>query len=376
MTAPDTSGYLDLTPLDLTPQALVDAAVTQAQATIPEWTPAEAQTEMVLLEAVAVMVAEAVFAINRLPGTVSEILLRLFGFIRDVGGAATGAVTFTVADTSGYTIPAGSQLTVQVSGLVDPVLIETTGDLVIFPGATSATVGVVTVALTSIANGTPAGTPCAVIAPLPLVDAATLTTGLADGRDPEDGRAFLDRAISYLATLSSTLVRSTDFIATAMTQPGIGRAYAIDAYDPAVGPAAGDNPGHVTVLALDDNGTALTPAVKAALLAVLTSRASGDLDIHIADPTVTTVPVVAAVQAQPGHDPATVQAAAVAAVQAWLSPAVWPWAGTVRRNDLIAVLSGVPGVAYVISVTTPAADQVLTGAGPLASAGTVTISVS
>lgn len=375
MSGVDISGFVDLRLYDRTPQDLVDAAVAHARDATPDWTPSEAQIEMVLTEGFAVMVAEAVFAINRVPGAVMESFLILMGQGRDAGAQGVGAVTFTISDPTGYTIYAGTRVSLPIEGLETAIVLETTSDLAIPGGATTGVVAVATVENTSAANGTLVGTILPLIDTLPLVDSVVVSTSLTDGRDVEDGFAFLSRAAGYLQTLTDTIARPDDFRAAAEAQPGISRVVAIDDYDPAVGPV-GSNAGHITVAGLDSTGTALSSTQKATLLTYLTSRAAGHLTVHVTDPTITTQPVTATVKALPDYTTGQVQSNCQDAVLNWLSPTTWPWAGTIRKNTLIGVLSNAEGVDYVVSVTTPASDIAITGAAPLAAAGTIAITVT
>ena len=88
--------------------------------------------------------------------------------------------------------------------------------------------------------------------------------------------------------------------------------------------------------------------------------------------------MTATVVVAPGYTTAEVDAAVTAALEAFLSPDTWPWEATVRRNDLIALIEGVEGVAYLTAghPTTPAADVALSGAAPLADAGTINITAT
>ena len=81
------------------------------------------------------------------------------------------------------------------------------------------------------------------------------------------------------------------------------------------------------------------------------------------------------VQVPPTVDTSSPLTAAItAALSAYLSPAQWDWSGSVRRNKLIQVVSGVPGVDYVETLT-PAADVVVAGVAPIVQGGAVVVSI-
>src|SRR4051794_9972403 len=77
---------------------------------MPEWTPREGHSEGLLIEAIALEVAEAVVAVNRLPGAALETLLRFAGVDRDYGAAPLAFAQVTCADSLGHEIPAGTRL--------------------------------------------------------------------------------------------------------------------------------------------------------------------------------------------------------------------------------------------------------------------------
>src|SRR3954451_10720454 len=110
MPSPDLSQYNPLILLDKAPSDLVARALTDAAVKLPGWTPREGNTEMALLEVMALTVSEDIFAINPLPDAVLDVLIRLFGIPRILGTPATGTATFTLSDNLGHTIPAGTRV--------------------------------------------------------------------------------------------------------------------------------------------------------------------------------------------------------------------------------------------------------------------------
>ena len=376
MTAsPDVTPYVDLTLYDVDAQGLIDRAVEWITVKFPDFTPAEADTAMVVIEAMAVEVEAAVFALNRIPGAVTEAQLRLTGIDRDPGANPTATVTLSAADTAGHTIPAGTRLLFDPMDGTDALVLATDRDLAIPAGSTSGTVEVTADgAPRTDVNGTPAGTRLQVLDAVTYLDDAVLATDVTGGTDPEDGPAFLNRAAVRLQRLVATLVRPENFTASAIEETYVGRATTLDNYDPAQSPPT-DRPGHVTVVVSDDAGAPLPAASKATLEAKLEGQALASLDVHLIDPTLTPVNLAATLKADADADPADVQAAATLALSKFLDPSSWPFSATVYRNDVVSVLSGVDGVARVIDVT-PNTDTALPGAGPLTTPGTITITVT
>ncbi len=489
MASPDVTGYVDLTLFDTDAQTIFEEALAAVAVKFPEWVPREGNTEVALLEALALEASELAYSANRLPGAVTEILLRLFGLTRDGGQSATATVTFTVSDNLGHTIPAGTRLILDRGDGLLPVEFATTTDLTIAPGSTFGTVAVVAIGVPTVdANGTAAGVALSTIDPVPYVNAAVLATPVSSGAPPEDGQAFLNRGIIRLSRLVTTIVRPEQFTAAAVEQVYVARATTVDLFTPnaiatpaaatavpsavggalaggvytyrvsainaqgetlastsvsatvpatttgsvaltwtapavpggvgaitgyriygrtgtlvrrgtttgalnftdtgaagtgealpaanTTGPASGTVPGHVTVYAAGPGGVPLSAADKADLLNKLTAAALASLTIYVADPTLNPVAVTATVTILPGYDIPTVLAAVDAALRAYLNPDTWPWAATVYRFELIALISAVEGVDRVATMPTPAADVVLTGRGPLVSAGAFAVTAA
>lgn len=369
----DLTGYTDLVLYDRSPRELVDRALLDAQVKLPGWTPREGNTEVVLIEALALEVAELVYAINRVPGAVMETLLQLAGVTRSPGARAVGTVTVTVVDAAGYTVPAGTLFRLELD--TGDVLLEADTDTAVLAGATTADVPVTATTYSADPNGAAAGTPVAIVSADYYLEAAELATALAGGANPESTAAWLDRGVTRLARLSDALVLPEHFTAAALEDVRVGRATTVDLLDPAAGPAGADT-GHVTVVVADAAGGALGPADMAELEAALEARAVANLDVHVIEPTVTAVDVTVTVVRSPGADPAEVDAAVADAIAGYLDPAAWAWGATVRRFELVALIDAVPGVDYVADLTLPAADMPLAGTGPLATAGAVTVTVN
>lgn len=369
MASPDLSGYVDLTVFDVTASDLVDKAASDVEFKMPDAQLPVGSLEMVLLEAIALIVSEIPYAVNRLPGAVTEALLtRLYGIERSPGAPPTATVTFTFG-ASGGNVPPGTILLLSYGG--EDVQFTTDDELSVLAGTTTGTVPITGAENTEVVNTTPAGVVVQVLTDTVGVTGAALATPVGGGANPEEADTYLDRASARLQRLSSVLVVPSHFAAAAAEDPAVHRVYVQDNYD-GTGVAAG----HVAVYVMGIGGAMLSAPAKTALLASLESQALANLAVHVEDPTVTPVDVTATVKALPGANFATVEAAVAAALTDYMSTDTWEWGNTVRRNELIALMDRVPGVDYVDTVTTPAADVALSGQAPLAEAGTLTITAT
>lgn len=374
MPSPDVTPYVDLRVYDKDPQDIFDAAKLALQTSLPEWVPREGNIEVLLLEALALEVAESAFTVNRLPSGVVEVLLRLFGIERDNGAAPVVDLEFTMVGTTGYTVPAGVQARLEIPGGLEPVIFTTSAELTIAPGNSTGVVSAVGDRFTDDANNIVLGTALEFMDSVVYVEGVTLDAVTTGGREPEEDTDYFTRALTRFTRLSDTLVLPSHFTSFALEDTDFYRAFTIDNWNGSTG-SPGDHPGHVTV-AVYGNGALATTQQKNDLEAAIEARILANLDAHVIDPTINTVAVTATVKAKAGYLTSSVQSSILQALNNYLDPMTWEWGTVVRRNELITLISNVEGVDYVDTMTTPASDLSLTGNAPLADAGTLTITVT
>ena len=375
MPNPDITQYTNLVIYDKDPQDIVDAALVVLQARLPEWTPSETNIELALLEAMALEVAETIYTINRLPEVMVETLLALYEIERDQGVAPSVTIEFTMADNAGYTIDEGTEVSISISAS-ENLSFFTDSDLIIAPGNTTGTKTATAIENTISANGVAIGTSCELVDAIEAVESIETTTVIAGGEAPEDDTTFLTRGIQRLQRLTDTLVIPEHFSQYALEKTYVTRAYAIDNYNSEAGSGVpGDHDGHITVVVYGD-GANVSNGNKALLLAELDDNASGNLGVHLLNPTINTVNVAIAVKKVDAYTTGAIQTAVQTALTAYLNTATWDWSGTVRRNELITLVSNITGVDYVVSLTTPASDVTYATEGNLVTAGTLTVTVT
>ena len=374
----DLTGYIDLRLYDVSDQEIVDTAIAAAQLNLPGWIPNEANTEVIVIEALALEIAEAIVAVNRLPGAVAVAILGIIGVTRDLGAPPTATATITFGDLLGHTVPAGTRIHLPLAdGSTVTFLVEPPG-LVVAPGSGDGVASLIGDTYTSAANGTPIGTVLTMADRLPFVDSVVLATAVADGRSPESDDEWRDRGVDRLSRLTEALVLPRHFVAAALEDPLVGIAMGLDSYDPDDVGVPGDHPGHMTVAVLDEAGAALSAPTKAALEASMEASAVAILDVHIMDATVVTVDVDATVVPTAGAVWATVEASVIAGIEAYIDPIAWSQregGDTIYLNEMISLIDQISGVDRVVSVTLDAvaADFVITGIAALPDAGVVTI---
>lgn len=373
---PDISGYVDLRLFDVSDQEMIDTALAQLQLNLPGFVPNEANAEVILIESLALEMAEGIVAINRLPGAVVAAVLSLVGVDRDFGAPPTATATITFGDTLGHTVPGGTRIYLGLGdGTTVTFLVEPPG-LTVDPGGDSGVVSLIGDEYTAAANGATIGTELTMVDRLPFVESVALATTVADGRDPESDDAWRDRGVVRLGRLSDALVVVSHFTTAALEDPSVAAALSLDLFDPTAGSGVpGDHPGHITVAVLGDGGTPLSGPAKTALAASLQERAVAILEVHVIDVVIDVVDVATTVVAIPGATFADVDDAVDAAIAAYLDPLAWTFGDTVYLNELISLIDQVPGVQRVVSVTLDglAADYALSDPAALPDAGTITV---
>jgi uncharacterized phage protein gp47/JayE len=351
---------------------LVEAAVTHIQSVMPEWVPRGGNTELVLIEALAVMLGPEILSLQLLGPRVTEQIMGLHGVTRSPGTAATGRAEITVTNSAPtQTIPAGTRLRLSLDTSIKTVDLFTTEDLVIITSETlTGQVNVIADQLGSLPNGSPTGAPLSVVDNLPFIETAALATALLGGMDLEDDDVFFARAAALLARQTSTLVHPEQFEYAALSRVGTGRALTLDNYDPALPGVT--TYGHVTVAIAGLDGEALDAPTMLDTRNDLAAQALASLSVHVIAPTYTPVDIAVTVKAVPGWSDADVQASVEAALTAWINPLTWAWDDSATQFEIVAVVAAAPGVREVTAA--PATIDLL-GVAPLPTLGTIDVTV-
>lgn len=373
--SPDISAYVDLRLFDTSDQDMIDTALSNLRLNLPGWIPREGNIESLVIESIALIYAELVVAINRVPGAVAEAIITMAGVEKDYGQPPDATVTITFGDTLGHTVPGGTRIYLPLAdGSTVTLLVEPPG-LVVAPGGDNGTCSVIGDTFTASANGTPTATALVMADPLPFVDAVVLATDVADGRDPETDDSWRDRGVEELSRLSAALVVPAQFVAYALAQAGVSAAIALDLYNPAGGGSPGDDPGYMTVAVLGPGGTTLSSGAKTDLQTAMQAQAISILIVSVIDATIVTVPVATKVVPIVGADFSVVQTAVTDAITTYLNPLAWTTGATIYLNEMISLVDQVPGVDRVVNLTinAVAADFTITGVAGLPDAGTITV---
>jgi len=344
---PEYAGF-DLVP-SATEEEILDAAIQRVENALPEWTPRPGNTEVVLLEAMSMLLGLELVAINDVPDVVFERLLALHKIARSPGQYATATATFTVGSTEPvYTIPTGVTLRLLNPDTGEDMEFETTEarEIVVAEGR-SATIAIRATEYGAQVNGVAAGAPLEVVDALPFVDSVRLGSIVLGGEDEEDDDSLFNRGAARMARMTSTIVLADQFSLAAIEDERVARAFAQSLADPAR-PGV-EAPGHVTVTVLGYAGE-LETGDRESIRQALAAQAVAGLKIHVVPPDVTDLSVEVDVIVNSGAVTANVLAAVEHRVTRYLTPLEWDWSEKVYRNVLVAHAAAVPGVARVVDV--------------------------
>lgn len=359
---------VEITPDDRDPQATFDSMLAAVEAALPTWDARNGALETVLMEAWATGTADLIYALNRLPGRIEQDILALYDVPRYGGAAATGTAVITWDTSRTETVTAGLRFAVPDSDIELEVSATTTG--------TGSTLSVPVRATEpgSEANRVPSGATLDVLDSIPFAVSVALSGLLTGGADPETDAAYIERASTRLARVTSSLVVPEHFVAYALENPAVKRATVYDLWD-GVGSLSTSDLGYVTI-AVYGAQAQVAQGIRDALQAEMAERGASMITPVVIEADIETINVAATVVALTGFDNNEVRDACVAAVRAYINTDTWEWDASLIDTDLISVLEDVPGVDYVDGSITPSGTTAINTPAGLATAGTVTITVT
>ena len=381
--------YIDI-PIETDPQDILDDVYTFLQTQIPGWTPAAGNLDVWLAMAISSAAAETRDVASAVPTSIFRYYgATLIGLAPIDATPSTTTTNWTMIDSAGYTIPAGTQVAIAASGST-LVPFVTLNDVIIPSGSTTAsgvTIQSVNTGAATAGLGAVSG-PVQLLDPLSYVSSITQVSVTTGGVDAEADSDYLTRLSSYLQLLTPRPILPNDFAVLCRTNvPGVFRSVAIDGYD-AVSNTY-NNARTVSVAAIDQNGTPVGAAVKANMLSLLQSTREVNFVVYVIDPTINLIDVTYTAKAIVGTDPTALLASINTALASYINPVTWGttsadgtiWlqSSVVRYYKIVQAIENVAGVDYLVSMTMGihggsmgTVDVTLTGVAPLANDNTLT----
>jgi len=390
-----TSGYISY-PIDSNTQDILDAAYALIKSKVPDWLENDGNLDTWIIQAMAAQASDLKGIALDVPDTIFMYFgSQLMGIPPLDATSSTVPSTWTMSDTLGHTIPAGTQVAI-TDAVGQQHAFQTTADFTVPAGQSATAVGGVT--LTSIEAGADMtglggnGYVATLIDNLAYVQTVALTALTSGGQDAELSSEYLDRLARKLQRISNRPVLASDFSLAALDIDGVYRSLTLDGYNPAN--STYNNERMIAIAAVDSLGQPVSAAIKTQLQAYLDSQREVNFVVNTFDPTVTQVDVTFNVKVVVGYTATSAQANALQALRDFLNPANWghdpavtdataqaqTWivSPIVYYNKVIQVLSEATGVDRVITMTMALhgnalgiADLTLPGAAPLADDGTI-----
>lgn len=328
-------------------QTLADNAIESLQGRWEGWEPNEGNLEVVVIETISPMAADAAETTARVPSAIFRAYgTDLIGLPYLVGAPARTTLTITLIDDSGGVIPAGSEFEIDGFAFVsDVVRIADIGES-----------SIPAVAVSAADDGTEAngleGTSVSPLSSLAIIESIIVDDPTAGGVDPEEDVDYQNRLTRDLQLQARTLVTVRDFELMALNHSGVGRVV-----------AQNDGERRVLVTATDLVGAALGGTIKSELVDLYAEFRQVNTVVTIGDATYTTVSVTYGVKSYPGYDAADLESRINDAISAYLNPldygkprlksevtldsTVWLNQPIIYFNKMIDVISDVEGVDYV-----------------------------
>jgi hypothetical protein len=187
------------------------------------------------------------------------------------------------------------------------------------------------------------------------------------GTNPETESEYLNRAVSFLGSLSSTFVRANQvdsFIASDY-QSTISRSKTYDLTNSDVSTGnlnlgSADQVGYATVFVYGLGALATEPQ-KVDLLIDIQDRSVAGLEVDVVDVNIVSLAVTATISHSEDYESAVILSNIKSILTSNFSPKNYRFAEGIKQSEFFNVLSGVAGVFYItnLAVTVKAASSAL-----------------
>lgn len=358
----DFSEYVYLVPFDVSPTDVYLDSIEYAKIALPEFQPRQGTPEDAILQAVSYISALNISAINRLPDRLMAGLVAMMGVGINEGSQAIIDVEFTCIDYDGTVVPQGTivRYDYEFLGEQKSVYFETTEEgtiaAVVYTGVEA--LPTVTVEARAIDVGVTlpitAGTDLEIDTPTSSVIGATVDAFVSNGTSPETTEEFLNRAVQFLGSLSSSFARASqiDGYVLSTFSSIVSRCKAYDLTNSASGLewADADEPGYVTVFVYGIN-QALTIDQKSDILIDIQNRTVAGLELEVRNANIVNLVVSIQVAYSSYYESAVVQENVETVLASYFSPFNYRFTDGIKLSEFYSIASSVPGVLYVQSLT-------------------------
>lgn len=380
--------FLDI-PIETDPDTLKQTVYDILQEHFPEWEPSDGNLETWLIDAFTRTVSDLRELAADVPVEIfKQYGLTVIGIPINNATPATATTKWVMADNAGYKIPAGTELGMRVNG--ELIGFRTQSEIIIPAGFTEEK----DVIIEAIEPGDEANS---LEGELFLISAVTgdpvvtLQAPTSGGVDEETDTEYLARLVEELRTLSPTPITPEDFVILAKRRPQVGRALALDLYDPVS--ETDENERYMTTVVIDPDGEELT----AEEMKEIEEEFEGMREVNFVSPVIgpdySKMDAELKVKAYAGFDLEALKTQIKEAIETLFDPAnfgqppfgegdEWVYDDKVRFNKVEAAAAVLQGVNYVVSTKIAIQgnpleekDVTLPGRAPLTRPGNITIVV-
>jgi uncharacterized phage protein gp47/JayE len=357
----DFSNYIDLRSFDVSPTEIYLDAVDYARLVLPEFQLRQGTPEDAIMQAVSYISALNVAAINRLPDRLMSGILGMMGVQIDDGTQAVIDVKFTGLDYEGTSIPQGTivRYDYEFLGVQNSVYFETVEEGVIDPVVFTGTEPLpdVTVECRALDVGETLpftqGTVLSIDTPVSNILEAVLDSVISRGVNQESSEDYLNRAVAYLGSLSSSLTRATqvdgfvlsNFVGTVSRC----KSYDLTNYLSGMQWTDADEPGYVTVFVYGI-GAQLTTDEKLDVLVAIQDKTVAGLELYVADINEVGLSMTISATYSTDYDETVIEANIKSVLANYFSPLNYRFTEKIRKSEFISVASSIPGIIYIESL--------------------------
>lgn len=357
----DFSKYINLRSFDASPTEVYLDAVDYARLVLPEFTLRQGTPEDAIMQAVSYISALNIAAINRLPDRLMSGILGMLGVQIDDGTQAVIDVEFTAIDYDGTTVPQGTiiRYDYEFLGEQDSVYFETVEegviDPVVYTGTEPLPSIVVECRALDVGEILPLTANLDVIidSPVSNILGATIDAIISTGTNQEASEEYLNRAVQYLGSLSSSFARASqvdgfvlaDFVGTVSRC----KTYDLTNYTSGMQWADADETGYITVFVYGINSQ-LSSDEKIDVLVAIQDRTVAGLEVYVADVNEVTLSAEVSATFSSDYDLTIVEGNIKSVLASTFSPNNYRFTDKIRKSEFITAVSSVPGVIYVDSI--------------------------
>ena len=265
--------------VELDEQAIAQQVFDDLASRVPGWAAADGNLDVWLIESFAAVAASVRALAADVPAAIFRTYgTQILGIPIDPPLTAQGRAHVEVIDAQGYTIQAGTQIALYRTG-DEQIGFETVSDLTVPAGAYSGDVDIRSLVDGTLGNGLSGQAD--VLDPIAWIQLVTVAEPTYGGDDGQTDSDYLDDLSVLLKLVAIRPILPGDYATLALQNSSVGRAIAMDGYNPADG--TWGNARMVTLILTDMQGQPVPQPVKDQITAQLEALREVNFIVNIMD---------------------------------------------------------------------------------------------